>query len=205
MYKSDYFNGLSPINQAHLLERKANNYLRKEKYEDAIALHVDAANLLQSILNEAKSMDLNSSVLGSLNAQIQYHRKQDKLILLRKEQKDRLREKLQRKSLKASHEPFQDLADYSTTSIDSYGSSDLLSASGSASNTNLLQDHLNKRDEVIQHLGLLVRQQQAQILVLSGKLKEKTDENKRLYNQIETLEHQLQQTIGLNPHPDDDV
>ncbi|XP_066922692.1 ecotropic viral integration site 5 ortholog-like [Clytia hemisphaerica] len=184
MYKSDYFCALSPIDQAHLLERKAEQCLRKEKHEDAIAYHQDAARILQNVLNQYKLNDACPDVLISLQCQINHHRKQDKLIMLRKEQREAM---LRRKDLKTSthQEPFQDLINFSTTSIDSYDSTDLVSTSSHSMHNNMLQEHLAKREEVIKTLGVLVRQQQHQILVLSSKLKEKDDENKRLKQLLE--------------------
>ena len=190
MYKSEYFACLSPINQAHLLERKAEQCLRKDKYDEAIALHQDAARLLQNLLNQTmKNLEVHpENVLDSLQAQIDHHRKQDKLILLRKEQKEILIKERNKRALKNSHqEPFQDLTNCSTTSIDSYDSNELVSTSSHSFHNNVLHERLAKREEVIRTLGVLVRQQQHQILVLSSKLKEKDNENQRLRHKLDLL------------------
>jgi len=192
MYKSEYFSCLSPINQAHLLERKAEQCLRKDKYDEAIAFHQDAGRLLQNLLNNiTRSPELHpENVLDSLQAQINHHHKQDKLILLRKKQKEILINERNKRALKNSHqEPFQDLINCSTTSIDSYDSNELVSTSSHSFHNNLLQERLAKREEVIRTLGVLVRQQQHQILVLSSKLKEKDNENQRLRQKLDSLIH----------------
>ena len=185
MYNSDYLNSLSPLDQAHYLERKADQCLRKQKYEEAISHHQNACQILRSVLETAKGLDVSEDVLVSLQAQIQHHQKQDLLILLRKEQREAMQR--ERDNKRSIHEPFQDLINFSTTSIESYDSTDLVSSSSHSLQNSILQEHLNKRDEVIKSLGLLVRQQQAQILMLSTKLKEKDEENKRLKQTLDTL------------------
>lgn len=185
MYKSDHFNSLSPLNQAHFLERKADQCLRKQKYEEAISYHQDACRILKNVLLTAKELEVPGDVIESLQAQIQYHKKQDKLIVLRKEQREAIQR--ERDIKRSIHEPFQDLINFSTTSIESYDSTDLVSNSSHSLQDNILQDHLNKRDEVIKSLGLLVRQQQTQILMLSTKLKEKDEENQRLKLSLKAL------------------
>ena len=185
MYKSDHFNSLSPLNQAHFLERKADQCLRKQKYEEAISYHQDAGRILKNVLVTARELEVPGDVIESLQAQIRHHQKQDKLIVLRKEQREAIQR--ERDIKRSIHEPFQDLINFSTTSIESYDSTDLVSNSSHSLNDNILQEHLNKRDEVIKSLGLLVRQQQTQILMLSTKLKEKDEENQQLRMSLKAL------------------
>lgn len=185
MYKSDHFNSLSPLNQAHFLERKADQCLRKQKYEEAISYHQDAGRILKNVLVTARELEVPEDVIESLQAQIRHHKKQDKLIVLRKEQREAIQR--ERDIKRSIHEPFQDLINFSTTSIESYDSTDLVSNSSHSLQDNILQEHLNKRDEVIKSLGLLVRQQQTQILILSTKLKEKDEENQRLKISLKAL------------------
>ena len=133
----------------------------------------------------ARELEVPGDVIESLQAQIRHHQKQDKLIVLRKEQRGAIQR--ERDIKRSIHEPFQDLINFSTTSIESYDSTDLVSNSSHSLNDNILQEHLNKRDEVIKSLGLLVRQQQTQILMLSTKLKEKDEENQQLRMSLKAL------------------
>lgn len=190
MYKSDYFNSLAPINQAHLLERKAEQCFRRQKYDEAISFHQDASRILKDVLGRSISdLEVSDDIVSSLEAQIKHHEKQDCLILLRRAQRERIQKEREKNIKRSIHEPFQDLVNFSTTSIESYDSTDLaVSTSSNSLQNNLLQEHLNKRDEVIKSLGLLVRQQQSQILMLSTKLKEKHDENKLLKETVDSLQ-----------------
>jgi len=170
----------APLNQAHLFERKAEYCLRQEKYDEAIAYHLKAENLLSNLLKQAYTEKSNSHIIDSLDSQQKHHKKQELIITLKQKQKSFLPNENVRK---LSQEGFQNISTYSTISLESYDSVDYTSGYNN--------DQLVKRDEVIKKMGLLIRQQQNEIIALSTKLRKNDKEKYAMNEKIIELENLL--------------
>ena len=174
-----------PLNHAHLLDRKAEYSMRHEKYEEAINYHIEASQILRQLVENLKKNPTHPNVIESIKLQIKFHDKQKHLIPLK--QKQRVLSKNDN-FVKSSHEGFQNINTYSTTSIESYDSIDYTSHCGYVNTNN---EQLAKRDEVIKKMASLIRQQQNEILALSNRLREKDNKNKQLQEKVEELQNSI--------------
>ena len=181
-----------PLNRAHFLQRKAEACLNCEKYDEAISLHKQAAEDLRILLRKLQKGVPSANAVLSLQLQIEEHYKQEALIGLRKKQNNE--SKLRRKNWsKYDKEPFQDIT-YSNSSIESYDSSDYISTSTYTNDGNSeyrRKDDVNKWDDMISKMVVLIKQQQMEILSLSKILQEKDKENQKLKEKISILEKHI--------------
>ncbi|XP_065144664.1 nuclear receptor binding factor 2a [Paramisgurnus dabryanus] len=64
----------SPLNRAHLYGRKADRFVTKGKYDEAILCHCEAAELLKEALSMTKSKQVRLSLVLQRDRHLQQHR-----------------------------------------------------------------------------------------------------------------------------------
>ncbi|XP_065655024.1 nuclear receptor-binding factor 2 isoform X2 [Hydra vulgaris] len=175
-----------PLNWAHFLQRKAEACLNSEKYDEAISLHKEAAESLRLLLKNLQKGFHNVNIAASIQLQVDEHNKQEALIGLRKKQN--YESKLRRKNCLKHYEPFQDIT-YSNSSIESYGSSDYASSTHDINSETRRKE--DKRDNIINKMVIVIKQQQFEILSLSKILQEKDKESQKLKEKISSLENHI--------------
>ncbi|KAF5269344.1 hypothetical protein FQA39_LY08736 [Lamprigera yunnana] len=106
----------SALNKAHLQYRKAENYLRCRKFEEAIECHNNAADLLQ----ESLSLTENPRSIESLKLQRDYHLRQKQIVLVKKEQFDNYKKAIENQRQRMqnnSNITFEDNLEQGSTSL----------------------------------------------------------------------------------------
>lgn len=106
----------SALNKAHIQYRRAENYLRYRRFEEAIECHNKAADLLQ----DALSLTENPRSLESLKLQRDYHLRQKQIVLVKKEQYDNYKKAIenQRQRMRChSNAAFEDNFEQGSTSL----------------------------------------------------------------------------------------
>ena len=199
---------VSPLNEAHLCERKAESFTKRGDYENALSCHERAADFLRIALGKTES----DEAILSLELQIKFHEKQKDILRIRTLEKEHQRtetdklenhEKLNVDEMKSAGlcSPTQSKSSFqSATENDNDDHVSLSSPDTPVSESIPLTSKSNANDTVSLKLLDFIRKQQAQILSMSHKMQEMKHENIRLKEKIQELEEQLSnlQNDGVN-------